>query len=195
MKIPSELREVLGTHQSGVALTFIGLMTLFGCYVVFNLFFQQHHLPRIAWWQWLIGYLLIVDVVAGCAANFTRGTNDYYRDRARARWVFIGVHFHIIAIAWSYNIALNESLIIWAYTIVCAAVLNTFYGKTGQYKIALCAIGFGCVVIIGTLSSPLWFKCIGVLFLIKVCYAFSVDHYVEDKVMKGSLNCGKKNPI
>ncbi|KAF7769752.1 hypothetical protein PCIT_a2648 [Pseudoalteromonas citrea] len=192
MKIPSQLREVLGTHQSGTALSSIGLMTIFGCYVLYVLFVQQHTLPDIDWWQWAIGDLLIIDVVAGCVANFTKGTNDYYKARPQSRWVFIAIHFHIVVIAWSYNIALNESLIIWGYTIVSAAVLNTFYGHKSQAMIAMGCIFLG-VMVIASLPSPVWFQCIAGLFLIKVCFAFSVDHYPNESAEQESKS--KKNPI
>lgn len=179
VKIPSQLREVLGTHQSGIALSSIGLMTLFGCYVVYVLFVRQHSLPDVAWWQLAIGDLLIIDVIAGCVANFTKGTNDYYKARSQSRWVFIAIHVHIIVIAWAYNIALNESAIIWGYTVVTAAILNTLYGHKSQALIAIVFVLLGAGVI-ASLSSPLWFQCIAGLFLVKVCYAFSVDHYAND---------------
>lgn len=193
MKVPSQLREVLGTHQSGFALSSIGLMTLFGCYVVYVLFVRQKTLPDVTWWQWIIGDLLIVDVIAGCMANFTKGTNDYYKQRSQSRWVFIAIHFHIIVIAWPYNIALNESVIIWGYTIITAVILNTLYGRKAQNVIAIALVVLGFMVI-ASLSSPLWFQCIAGLFLIKVCYAFSVDHYANDTHSEFEGSSGKKNP-
>ncbi|MCF6434212.1 hypothetical protein [Pseudoalteromonas sp. MMG022] len=174
--MPKCLHEVLGAQQSILALLGIGAFTLFGSTAIFVLMQWQTPLQHYAWWQYLCGGVLIIDITAGCAANFTRGTNQYYASNLRARWVFILIHLHLVAVALLFEQPLLPSLFFWLYVSVTACILNRLFDIPKQPSLALLVVCVG-LLIVSSLDMLWWYKLVCALFLIKVCFAFAVNHY------------------
>eukprot|EP00756_Hemistasia_phaeocysticola_P055889 Hpha_TRINITY_DN3188_c0_g1::TRINITY_DN3188_c0_g1_i1::g.96561::m.96561 len=130
-------------------------------------------MPR--WKRWL-GLSLVGDVIAGFVANFTRGTNDYYAASPTRRWMFIGVHYHIIAIAYLLGGVLRDAWVIWAYTIGAAAAVNSLKGSTLQRVAGASAAGSG-LLLTSLMKMPQWMRLVSNFFITKVAYSFAVDHY------------------
>ncbi|CAH9058028.1 hypothetical protein PSECIP111854_02116 [Pseudoalteromonas sp. CIP111854] len=176
MDMPQSLHEILGEQQSKLALFGITAFTLLGSVLVFILMHYQMSEQSYMWWQYVLGGLIIIDIIAGTAANFTRGTNHYYACRARSRWVFIAIHIHLIVVAVLFEQPLIQALYIWSYVIISACILNALFDKRIQRFLAMILVSIGLVLIVG-LASMWWYKTVAALFLVKVCYAFAVDHY------------------
>ncbi|CAM3971341.1 hypothetical protein [Pseudoalteromonas byunsanensis] len=176
MDMPKYLHEILGARQSKVALLGVSAFMLLGSVVVFLLMYYQTPEKSYVWWQYLFGGVIIVDIVAGCAANFTHGTNQYYAGSRRARRIFILIHVHLLVVALLFEQPLLPSLLFWMYVILASSILNFFFKHPKQPGFALLVIFIGLFVVSG-LDVQWWYKLVCALFLIKVCYAFAVDHY------------------
>lgn len=175
IRMPSYLHDVFGKSQSigeilAIAIFGIGFSTLL--FIVFPE--MTHNLPL---WRSAIAYLLIADIFSGCIANFTRSTNNYYAARDKQRLVFIAIHVHILIVAWLLEIGLWNSVIIWGYTIAGAFVVNALKGNQFQIFVAGVLLALGISIIVLGVETPKYFLVISLLFMLKVLFAFAVDHY------------------
>jgi hypothetical protein len=123
-----------------------------------------------------LALLLAFDIAAGCAANFTRGTSDYYAKRPVHRLVFITIHLHLPALTLLSGMAFLPSLAAWAYTIAATFLVNALNGRRSQPAVAgfLLAIGAIALFLVPACDAQ---RLISLLFLIKLAYGFAVDHY------------------
>ena len=78
-------------------------------------------LAGLAWWRAALALVLVLDIAAGCVANFTPSTNDFYAARPRNRWIFIAIHFHVVIVALLVGTGVGAAVAVWAYTIAGAA--------------------------------------------------------------------------
>lgn len=175
MYIPRALHDVFGKSPSAretVAVLAFGLGV--AAWLMLGLHAEYATLP---WWRSTIAALVIADIAAGCVANFTRSTNDFYATRPRNRWVFIAVHGHVLALAAALGADLWTALAVWAYTVAAAAVVNLLAGTAKQTFIAglLLAVGLVWIPQRHGVAAPLLVAYC--LFVLKVVYAFAVDHH------------------
>lgn len=175
IRMPSYLHDVFGESQTIGEL--LGI-TLFGVGFPAVLFFtfpqMTHNLPL---WRSAIAYLLMADIFAGCIANFTRSTNNYYAARDKQRLVFIAVHVHILIVAGLLGIAFGNSVIVWGYTIAGALTVNALKGNPFQKFVAGVLLALGITIVVLGVDAPKYFLVISLLFMVKVLFAFAVDHY------------------
>lgn len=172
IRIPRFLHEVLGEEQSAleIALVALGGLTAAAAFAAIASSGAASSLAR------LVAIILAADLGAGAIANFTRGTSDYYALRPRLRWVFIAIHVHLPLIALLIGVGLGSSAAVWAYTVAAASAVNL---SPPPRQIALA----GAFVAVGTMLIGIlaWdsraLRLAAALFLVKVAYAFAVDHY------------------
>lgn len=173
--MPASLHNVFGQRQSFVEL--LGTL-LFGLGVPLALTLLEpaafHALPL---WRSAGALLLVLDIAAGCAANFTHSTNDYYAARPRHRWVFIGLHFHLVGVALLLGDELAFASAIWAYTIAGAALLNLMKSNPLQTFAGGLLLAIGLVGMPYVMESSVLMRVVSTLFMLKVLFGFAVDHY------------------
>lgn len=180
MRAPPALHDVFGESPSwremAAVLTF-GLTA--AVWLTLGLRAEFSGLP---WWRLTIAALVIADIAAGCVANFTRSTNDFYAARPRHRWVFIAVHGHVLVLAAALGADLEVALAVWAYTVVAASVVNVLAGAPAQRFVAglLLAVALVWIPQIQGLTAPL--VVVDCLFVLKVAFAFAVDHRADTSV-------------
>lgn len=172
--IPSVLHDVFGEVQSPADLLII---ILFGVGVTVGAAVAFPDMFDLPLWRSTLALLLILDIAAGCVANFTRGTNDFYAARPRNRWVFISIHFHIVLLAWLLGKGIEPAIWITGYTLVAASLVNIMKGNRLQTLLGgtLMSAGVFGILLAPTVSAIV--TAIGALFMIKVIFSFSVDHY------------------
>lgn len=170
-KTPKFLNEVLGEKQSILEVSCTVLFALIGSCIIYSLANFE-----LRGWKTVLAYILIADVLAGCIANFSYGTNEFYSKRPQNRLIFISIHIHILAIAWLLSQPMDTALIVWAFTIASAFLVNALKGKSIQGFIAANLMCYGILLLI-YLSLPVWFLMVSILFMIKVLFSFSVDHF------------------
>lgn len=177
IRMPSYLHDVFGESQTiGELFTIL----FFGVGFATLLFFAYPEMTRsLPLWRSTIAYLLVVDIFAGCVANFTRSTNNYYAARDKQRLAFIAIHVHIVIVAWLLGIGLWNAIIVWGYTISGAFVVNALKDSQFQKFVGgvLLALGIS-ITVLGT-ETPRYFLMISLLFMLKVLFAFAVDHYSQ----------------
>jgi hypothetical protein len=175
IRMPSYLHDVFGESQTiGELLAIV----FFGVGLATLLFFAFPEMTQgLPIWRSIIAYLLVVDIFAGCVANFTRSTNNYYAARDKQRLVFIAIHAHILIAAWLLETGLGSSVIVWGYTITGALVVNALRGSQFQKFVAGVLLALGISIIVVGTEVPKYFLIISLLFMVKVLFSFAVDHY------------------
>jgi hypothetical protein len=177
IRMPSYLHDVFGESQTiGELLTILFFGTGLATFLFFAFPKMTYGLPL---WRSIIAYLLVLDIFAGCAANFTRSTNNYYAVRSKQRLVFIAVHVHILIVAWLLEMELYNAIIVWGYTIAGALVVNACKGNQFQKFVAGVLLVLGIATTVLGTETPGYFLVISLLFMVKVMFAFAVDHYDE----------------
>ncbi|WP_104663217.1 hypothetical protein [Ensifer adhaerens] len=175
LRIHPHLHDVFGEEQP---LVYLAAILLFGVGVA--VVFAMAAFPllaELAWWRTALALVLVLDIAAGCVANFTPSTNDFYAARPRNRRVFIAIHFHIILVALLVGTGISAAVAVWAYTIVAAALVNLLAGRSAQTFVGglLLAIGLTGLPLLPGLPPAL--MAVSGLFMLKVLFSFAVDHY------------------
>lgn len=165
------LHEVFGERQSLLEVICTIAFALFGTWTIYDLADIS-----VIDWKVILAFILIADVLAGCIANFSVGTNEYYSQRPKNRLIFIAIHVHILVIAWLLSEPMQSALIIWGYTIASAFVVNALKGRLIQRFVAANLMCVGLFILV-SLSLAIGFLLVSLFFLIKVLFSFSVDHY------------------
>ena len=173
-KIPEFLFEVFGEKQSLLEVVCTLSFAFIGSWIVYLVAGLE-----LDNWKSILAFLFIVDVLAGCIANFSYGTNEYYSQRPKNRLIFIAIHVHILVIAWLLSEPLESAMIVWGYTIMSALVVNALKGRQVQCFIAANLMCYGLLLLI-YLPLSNWFLMVSVFFLIKVLFSFSVDHFGKE---------------
>ncbi|PYI57482.1 hypothetical protein [Paenibacillus flagellatus] len=175
IRIPAFLHDVFGERQTAGALAavllFGGAMTAasYGAY--------PGLVDGVAFWRGALALLLAFDIFAGCVANFTASTSNFYAERHTNRLVFIAVHIHLPLVAWLLNAGIGFAVGVWAYTIGGAFIVNGLIGRPSQRFVAgvLLSVGLGGMLLLPDVDPFL--RTVGLFFMVKVMYAFAVDHY------------------
>lgn len=177
-KMPKSLHEVFGESQSLIELSITAAFAIIGTWTIYFKLYQ----PAVQndTWMLILGFLLIADVLAGCIANFSHGTNHFYAQRSKGRLVFIAIHIHLLVIAWLLSAPFEYALLIWLYTILCALYVNHLKGQPLQLFIAASLMCGGLLLVL-CLPIETWFLVTSVFFMIKVMFSFAVDHYQTDR--------------
>jgi hypothetical protein len=84
---------------------------------------------------------------------------------------------HILIVAWLLGIGLWNAVIVWGYTIASAYVVNACKDSQFQKLVAGVLLALGIIIIVLGTQVPKYFLVISLLFMVKVAYAFAVDHY------------------
>ncbi|MBL1241392.1 MAG: hypothetical protein COB13_006055 [OCS116 cluster bacterium] len=180
IKIHPQLHDVFGQEQSLIELIAIitfGTLIPVALYQAFTDAFTQ---PAL--WKSILATVFILDIAAGCVANFTKSTNNFYAQRAKHRWIFIAIHFHIIIVAYGLEADIYNAVYIWAYTILAAIMVNLL--KNTSFQIFFGGLLLACGLTINLLlptSQPIM-AIIQSLFMLKVIFSFSVDHYPTEEM-------------
>lgn len=175
--IPSWLHDVFGEQQQSVELA--GIIA-FGLGVpAAAVLLSPGAFAEVPIWRSALALLLIADIAAGCIANLTAGTNDFYAARPRNRLVFLAIHVHILAVALLLNLDMVTAAAIWAYTIAGGVAVNLLPRGSGQRVAAglLFALGGSALVFLAG-EAPL-LAAVGLLFMLKVMVNFAVDHRAD----------------
>ena len=176
IKIHRYFHEILGENQKPIELLFIFLFAVLSTIFSFILYYDfLNNLPLLN--QGIL-LLLTLDIAGGVIANLTYGTDQFYSKRKKARIVFIIIHIQPILIFLFTNQPLWIGLILWIYTIFCAIILELLKKHSSQKVFAVFIFFIGLFILFlfqSVLTAFVNFLII--LYLFKVLYSFSVNHY------------------
>jgi membrane glycosyltransferase len=126
--------------------------------------------------------ILALDIAGGVVANFTTGTNNYYAESLRKRYLF--VLFHLLQpsiLIWIFPSDLLAILGVSLFTLTSSIIVLSLKKHYNQRIIAITLLLLS--LILSTLlnyTDPLT-KMIMQLFSIKLILAFSVNWTTNDK--------------
>lgn len=173
LDIPTFFHEVFGERQS---VPHIIVILLFGAVLSSVLFYLHPNMYMdVALWRNVLAFIFVFDIFSGCIANFTQSTNDYYAKSKLKRIVFISIHVHLLLIAVLLDSPIFLVLLVWMYTIICALVIQAIEGRN-QVFVAGSLLSIG-VAWIPMLEMDAFMLVVSMLFMVKVLFSFSVNHY------------------
>jgi hypothetical protein len=159
------------------------LLAIIICSVSFaGLTLQQKWNAEISTFKLIILIILALDIAGGVIANFTKGTNNYYSESLRKRYIFI--FFHLLQpsiLIWIFPSELLAILGVSLFTLTSSIVVLNIKKQYNQRIIAVTLLLFS--LFLSTLlnySDPLT-EIIMQLFSIKLILAFSVNWAFNDK--------------
>jgi hypothetical protein len=150
-------------------------IVLSGTILGFVTFHEWSNLPLI---KLILSWLLFVDIAGGVISNLTRGTDTYYSERPKLRWIFIAIHVQPIILAWTFNSSIISATYIWLYTIIASVILNLCRRFEIQRELAGSFLGISFIIILALQSTqPLFITILHFFYAVKLIYNFSVRHY------------------
>lgn len=172
--MPRSLHEVFGESQSPWELLLIlGSGLLCGLTLLLS---APGWAAETAVWRRVLAFVLMFDLGAGCVANFTRSTNDYYARRPAARWLFLALHIHLPLFAWAVGQSVPQALGVWAFTLLSAGLVNLLSGHALQRVLAGTLLALGNLLLITVVQPQPLVLAASLLFMLKLILSFAVDH-------------------
>ena len=149
-----------------------------------NVFRYKYFCPNtdISNFKLVILTILALDIGGGVVANFTTGTNNYYAESLRKRYLF--VLFHLLQpsiLIWIFPSELIAILGVSLFTLTSSIIVLNIKKQYNQRIVAITLLFFS--LILSTLlnySDPLT-KMIMQLFAVKLILAFSVNWTPSDR--------------
>lgn len=176
IKIPKFFHEILGEEQKKIELILIMIFAILSS--VFLVLFYYDSLAELPFLNQMVLILLTLDITGGVVANLSYGTDHYYSTRKQARYVFIAIHIQPILIFIFAQLPLWIGLVLWAYTILCALILERYKNNQSQKVLAGFTFFTGLLIVFGLQNILTTFVLvIMLLYLFKVLYSFSVNHH------------------
>lgn len=171
VSIPSYLHELHGKQASIFDLlvnyTTAIIATLIILYLARDL--------SLATYQFVILGVLALDLAGGVVSNFTEGTNNYYVEKPKMRYVFIA--FHVVQpllLIWLFPNNLVGIAVVSIYTLISMTVINSIKEHLRQrvYGAFLMVIGLSISFIIDEIQPIVHLMLI--LFVVKLILAFAI---------------------
>ncbi len=126
--------------------------------------------------------LLALDIGGGVVANFTDGTNNYYEESSKKRYLF--VFFHILQpllLAWIYPTDLYNILAIPLYTLLSSLFILNIKVANRQRVVGATFLFVGILIVQSLNFANQVLQLMLFMYSIKLMLAFSVDWAKTDK--------------
>lgn len=176
IKIPKFFHEILGEFQTKSTLVVIALFVLISGFVIGILGYDEW--KELSLVKQVVTWFLFLDISGGVVANLTKGTDIFYDRYPRKRWIFIAIHLQPIILSWSMGISIYYGIMICAYTLICAAILNLIRAYSIHILLAGSLTGLGLLIAayLGQ-TAPFFATTLFVFYIFKVLFSFSVFHH------------------
>ncbi|WP_147804248.1 hypothetical protein [Alkalicoccus halolimnae] len=179
IKIPKFFHEILGEYQSKSALVIIALFVLISGAAAG--IFGYDEWKGLSLVKQIVTWLLFLDIAGGVVANLTRGTDLFYNQHPKKRWIFIAIHIQPVILAWSMEVPLYYGVTIWIYTFIGAVFLNFIRESPFQSLSAGSLTGLGLLIVAyWGQTLPFLVSVLFIFYIFKVLFSFSVFHYKGD---------------
>lgn len=172
LSIPSFLHELHGRQAS-----IFDLLVNYTTAILTTVFilFLTHQDLSFEVYKWVIIALLSLDLAGGVVSNFTSGTNDYYKEKPKMRFVFIA--FHVVqplVLIWLFPADLVAISVISVYTLIAMTVINSINTHLRQrvYAAFLMVAGLSLSFLL-EIAYPAVHLML-VLYIVKLIMAFAV---------------------
>ena len=181
IKIHPSLHEVFGKETTAAELLMIFTVSAGTTLVLF--ISTRPEWSALPIWKSALCFLLIFDIMAGFIANLTSSTNNFYRDQAKSRLVFIALHIQPVIFSFLLGEYLLICFAVWVYTIISALAVNGLQKYPAQKPLAgsLAAIGL-VALMLSSAGLPILLLVSLAFYQLKVIYSFAVDQYSSGEV-------------
>ena len=169
--IPSYLHELHGKQASVFDLlvnyTTAIIATIIILYLAWGL--------SLAPYKLIILVVLTFDLAGGVVSNFTEGTNHYYIEKPKMRYLFIA--FHVVqpmVLIWIFPTDWVGIAVISIYTLIAMTVINSIWDHLRQRVSGafLMVIGVSLSFIVGEMQPIVHLMLI--LYVVKLIVAFAI---------------------
>lgn len=129
----------------------------------------------LATYKLIILSVLALDLAGGIVSNFTEGTNSYYIEKPKMRYLFIALHVvQPLLLIWLFPGDLTGIAVISIYTLIAMTVINSVQEHLKQrvYGAFLMVTGLSISFLVGELQAVVHLMLI--LFAIKLIVAFAI---------------------
>lgn len=126
-------------------------------------------------YKFVILGILAFDLSGGVVSNFTEGTNSYYREKPKARSVFIALHIiQPLLIVWLFADSAFVIMALSIYTLISLIIVNNIKQYVNQRVLAgfFTTLGITTSFLFNDISEVVHLLLI--LFLVKLTLAFAV---------------------
>lgn len=176
--IPKYLHELFGEEQinSELIITLVFLGVSFLSIIIGT----REEWIGLQWYRTVLLFILMLDILGGVAANLSAGTNNYYRENSKRRWIFIAIHIQPFFFAWILQSSFKVALMVWLYTIGASTIINLLHKKECQRILAGSFLGFGLLAFfLLSFDLPIVITIIYTLYMFKLIFGFAVDHQMN----------------
>lgn len=176
INIPTFFHELLGKEQTKSSIMIIASFVLISGFILGILAYDEW--MGLSLMKIIVSWFLFLDISGGVVANLSKGTDIFYNQHPRKRWIFIAIHIQPLILAWSLEISMSYGVIIWVYTIISASVLNFLREEANHPLMAGSLTAFGFLIVAYFAQSMTFFATSLLIFYVfKVLYSFSVFHH------------------
>ena len=175
--IVPKLFRILHGEQTNIA----ELLLIYGAAAVTPVivyFTTRSGLPDVSRWRTLLLLGIVADLAGGTIANLTYGATAFYEKRQWRKAVFLMLHIAHPALIYLLTKEQLPFLVFTAGITLLFSFITAFAFRQPRQQffgfIAVCvAAAFG-FILFGT--TP-FFRVVSILYMLKLIYSFSVDHY------------------
>jgi hypothetical protein len=169
--IPTYLHELHGKQASIFDLLVNYTTAIIATVIIFYLAWEL----SLATYKLIILGVLALDLAGGVVSNFTEGTNNYYLEKPKRRYVFIA--FHVVQplmMIWLFPDDLVGIAVVSIYTLMAMTVINSIQEHLRQrvYGAFLMVIGLSISFLVGEMQPIVHLMLI--LFVVKLIVAFAI---------------------
>ncbi|KLU58749.1 hypothetical protein CEB3_c47660 [Peptococcaceae bacterium CEB3] len=180
IRVPKSLKELFGEEQTPMELLITVIFSI-GTLAIISVVTRDYW-QSLKWYQSLVLLLLYIDISGGVVANLSAGTNQYYVDKPRMRWIFIAIHIQPLLLSWVLRSSITIALLVWGYTMLSTFLVNIFQGKAFQRTLAAALFGVAIsFFFLMDFGLPSVISIIYIFYMFKLIYGFGVNHqFVSD---------------
>ncbi|MBL7936000.1 MAG: hypothetical protein JNM51_09375 [Bacteroidia bacterium] len=119
---------------------------------------------------------LTLDIGGGVIANFTEGTNNYYSENAKRRYLFIVIHIlQPLILSWIFENNIFMILSLTVYVLISSFIITSIKQKNTQKTIAATMLLTAIILIFSLPFSQLVLQLILLIYSLKLILSFSVN--------------------
>lgn len=119
---------------------------------------------------------LTLDIGGGIIANFTEGTNNYYSESVRKRYLFIAIHIlQPLILSWVFPNNILTILTLTSFTLISSFIITSIERTNTQKTIGATMVLIGMILIFLFSFSTQLLQLILLIYVVKLILAFSVN--------------------
>ncbi|MCY7018514.1 hypothetical protein MK407_05795 [Streptococcus sanguinis] len=172
---PKFLQELFGRKTSLITIAITMTFSILVTGLLWRLSLPDQNWPL---WQIITFCLLSVDISGGVIANLSQGTNHYYQESVKRRCIFLLIHIQPLLLALLFNQSLLTCTMVWLGAMIGALFVSELLKDCREQALTGASMaGLGCILLISYSKLPISMTALLSLYLIKLLFAFSVNHY------------------